>query len=390
MARNVVVANLRRCAGVFLLAALLAPLITACSNAAKTSTVVGLDESINALAGGGVAVMDDVTSRTPLVGLTGTPSAMRFTSWQVRNLVAEANAHGGYLGSDLDALVAPPAGSPGLSVIIGAWLTRNEGALAHYARRFMGDQDYKQSKTIMFPTRSSAAANAMEYVADPLCQHTPPPTTPTPQAGQTGQLPLAPCAAILASGDIGAAYPGAVILNNISNNPEMRALLANMTEWILLRAKTTGVNTNGVEQNPRIAGQSDCAIGPPYQPPADPDQERPPVEAIFVTLPPDGTPVDTAQSNPACLAAMGPELAYFKAECWILNVRERANGPVRSSMIFVFTKNAEYVDETILGSSDAGTVLMRSVLQGLEHGPPPTAAPAPTPKPPPPPPPPRP
>jgi len=669
MARDVIVANLRRWVGVFLLAALLAPLITACSNAAKTSAVVGVDESINALAGGGVAVMDDVTSRTPLVGLTGTPSAMRFTSWQVRNLVAEANAHGGYLGSDLDALVAPPAGSPGLSVIIGAWLTRNEGALAHYARRFMGDQDYKQSKTIMFPTivvltfvadiarvtasapasptafdlgpwiaapaeaapscsdvsdwvstvvnnvttavqangsgwlaslwnvvvsiagmvftivvngvlqsivgfvtevatvvgtlmqvasmfkpwtvqlaadpttqilgpapgsgafdatlsaqdiawpqslvncvntltsghvdltdatyknarvtwsqpvgipslasndskdatlradktahytystvtrqpipaddcptlvpaggigitvtverrdvskvidslvqlvanklpaklqaflqpyeqpaidaakaavgnfkgpRSSASASVMEYVADPLCQHTPPPTTPTPQAGQTGQLPLAPCAAILASGDIGAAYPGAVILNNISNNPEMRALLANMTEWILLRAKTTGVSTNGVEQNPRIAGQSDCAIGPPYQPPADPDQERPPVEAIFVTLPPDGTPVDTAQSNPACLAAMGPELAYFKAECWILNVRERANGPVRSSMIFVFTKDAEYVDETIQGSSDAGTVLMRSVLQGLEHGPPPTAAPAPTPPPPPP------
>lgn len=130
MARNVVVANVRRWVGVSLLVALAAPLLTSCSNAAKMSTVVGLDESIAALAGGGVAVMDDVSSRTPLVGLTGTPSAMRFTSWQVRNLVAEANAHGGYLGSDLDALVAPPAGSPGLSVIVGAWLTRNDGALA--------------------------------------------------------------------------------------------------------------------------------------------------------------------------------------------------------------------------------------------------------------------
>jgi predicted O-methyltransferase YrrM len=68
--------------------------LTACSNAAKMSTAVGLDESIEALASGGVAVMDDVTLRTPIVGVKGTPSAMRFTRWQLRNLVAEANAHG--------------------------------------------------------------------------------------------------------------------------------------------------------------------------------------------------------------------------------------------------------------------------------------------------------
>ncbi|GEM_PF-6717156 len=665
------VRNIRRWIGVSLLAALIATPLTACSNAAKMSTAVGLDESIEALASGGVAVMDDVTLRTPIVGVKGTPSAMRFTRWQLRNLVAEANAHGGYLGSDLDALVTPPEGAPGLSAIVGAWLTRDEGALAPYARRFMGDQDYKRSKTILFPSivvlafladiareptpapgrpaafdlgpwiaspaqaadstgvctdisnwvstvvnsvtsavqangsgwlaslwnvvvsiagtafsivvngvlqsivgfvtevatvvgtltqvasmfkpwtvqlaaapalqvlgpsplsgafdatlsaqdipwpkilidcvahlsglnltdasykdarvtwtqqagipvlasndtkdatlrddktahytystvtrtpipaddcpvlvpagsigitvtveradvskiidalvqlianrlpaklqgfldpyerpaidaakaavgnfkgpRASASARVMEYVADPYCPHTPPPTTPTPrpQATQTPQLPLARCQDILSSGAISAAYPGAVLLNSISNNPEMRALLANMTQWILLRAKKTGVQTSDVENNPRIAGQSGCAIGPPYTPPADPTKESPPVEALFMTLPADGTPVDTAQSNPGCLAALGPELAYFNAECWNISVRERVDGPVRSSMLFVFTKDAEYVVETIQGSSDEGIVLMRSVLQGLEHGAHPGPTPIPIPMPPP-------
>jgi hypothetical protein len=104
-----------------------------------------------------------------------------------------------------------------------------------------------------------------------------------------------------------------------------------------------------------------------------------------MTLPADGTPVDTAQSNRGCLAALGPKLAYFNAECWNISVRERVDGPVRSSMLFVFTKDAEYVVETIQGSSDAGMVLMRSVLQGLEHGahPGPTPTPIPIPMPPP-------
>jgi hypothetical protein len=660
---------LRRCLGAFVLAAMLAPLITACSNAAKTSLVVGLDESIGALAAGGVAVMDDVTARTPLVGLSGVPSAMRFTRWQLRNLVAEGNAHGGYLGSDLDALVTPPPGSPGLSVIVGAWLKRDEGTLAPYARRFMGDQDYKQPKTILFPTivvlafvadiarvpasvpasptafdlgpwiaapaeaagscsdvadwvstvvnnvttavqangsgwlaslwnvvvsiagtaftlvvngvlqsivgfvtevatvvgtlmqvasmfkpwtvqlaadpalqvlgpspgsgafdatlsaqdiawpqslvgcvstltsghvdlteasyknaritwsqpvgiptlasndakdatlradktahytystvtrqpipaddcptlvpagnigititverkdvskvidslvqlianklpaklqaflqpyeqpaidaakaavgnfkgpRASAAASVMEYVADPLCQHTPPPSTPTPQAGQTGRLPLVPCTALVL-GAIGSAYPGAVIENTIPHNPELRAFLNNQAQWILLRAKKTGVETHGQENNPRIAGTSSCAIGPSYDPGPEPSEEKfPPVEAFFITVPADGTPVETAQSNPTCVTAMGPELDYFQAECWIMTSSDHAGGPVNGTLIFVFTNDAEYVVEVLQGSSGAGLTLMRNVLQDLEHGPPPTAPAQATPIPPPP------
>jgi hypothetical protein len=659
----------RRWVCVGLLVALLASPMTACSNAAKTSDTVSLEDSVAALASGGVAVMDDFTSRTPIAGLTGTPSAMRFTRWQLRNLVAEANARGGYLGSDLDALVAPPAGSPGMSVLLGAWLTRDEGALAHYAQRFMGRQNYKQSATILFPSivvltfvadiaraptvpsrptafdlgpwiaapaeaagfctdianwvstvvndvtsavqangtgwlaslwnvvvsiagtaftivangvlqpivgfvtevatvvgtlmqvasmfkpwtvqllaapaaqilgpspqsgsfdatlnaqdvpwpqslvscvyelskvdltkasykdarvtwsqpvgipqlaandskdatlrddktahytystvtrqpipgdecpilanagpvgitvtidrtdvskvidslvllianklpaklqtflqpfeqraidaakaaignfkgpRASASALLQEYVPDPNCPHTPPPTTTTPQAAQTGTLPLAPCETILANGNIGAAYPGAVSLNSYMR-PDTRPLFENMAMTLMKMAQAAGVNAGttkvdpqAVENNPRIAGASGCAIGPPYVPPPYPATDNPPAEAIFVTLPADGTPVDTAQSNPACLAAMGPELAYFQAECWIIGTREHADGPVLSSLIFVFTKDAEYVNESLGSSGDAGTVLMRSVLRGLSHGAVRTPAPTPTPNP---------
>jgi hypothetical protein len=134
-----------------LIAIAIAPL-SACTSAVKTTQAAGLDDSITALAGGGVAVMDDVNSAAPVIALSGTPSAMRFTRWQVQNLVAEANAHSGYLGSELDGIATPPAGAPPLSILIAAWLTRHDGPLANYAAGFMGAQDYKNSAAIVFPT----------------------------------------------------------------------------------------------------------------------------------------------------------------------------------------------------------------------------------------------
>jgi hypothetical protein len=142
----------RRFACAFLLLALLGAPLSACSNATKSSNAAGLDDSIQALAGGGVAVMDDVTSTAPIDAIGGTPSAMRFTRRQVQNLVAEANAHNGYTGAELDGFIPAPSGAPPLSVLIGAWLTKQDGALAAYAQKFMGAQDYKQAATIVFPS----------------------------------------------------------------------------------------------------------------------------------------------------------------------------------------------------------------------------------------------
>lgn len=143
---------MRRLLGLCLLVTIAISPLSACTSALQTTQAAGLDDSIAALARGGVAVMDDVNSAAPVVALAGTPSAMRFTRWQVQNLVAEANAHSGYLGSELDGIATPPAGAPPLSILIGAWLTRHNGPLASYAAELMGAQDYKNSVTIVFPT----------------------------------------------------------------------------------------------------------------------------------------------------------------------------------------------------------------------------------------------
>ena len=142
----------RRLAGLALVALVLGGPLAACSSVTKTAAVAGLDDSIGSLAAGGVAVVDEVTSQAPVVAVTGTPSAMRFTRWQVQHLVAEANAHSGYLASELDALATPPAGSPNLSVLIGAWLTRKDDPLAQYAATFMAGQNDKQTGIAVFPT----------------------------------------------------------------------------------------------------------------------------------------------------------------------------------------------------------------------------------------------
>jgi hypothetical protein len=166
----------RRFIGVGLVLAWAVAWLTACSSSVKQAGA-GEYDAIQALARGGVAVTDEVTSQTPVAALSGQPSAMRFTRWQIRTLVAEANAHGGYLGSELDALAAPPPGVPSFSMLVSAWLTRNEGPLANYASGFMNAPDYKHTATIVFPSivvlsfiadvaRPSAAAAAKPTAFD--------------------------------------------------------------------------------------------------------------------------------------------------------------------------------------------------------------------------------
>jgi hypothetical protein len=128
----------RHVLSICLLFTMLAVPLIGCSQAVKTPQATGMDDSIATLASGGVAVMDNFNSATPIVALTGTPSAMRFTRWQLQNLLAEANGHAGYIGSELDTLATPPKGAPALSTFIGAWLTRNDGVLAHYANGIRG------------------------------------------------------------------------------------------------------------------------------------------------------------------------------------------------------------------------------------------------------------
>jgi len=643
--------RLRRFVCALLLLAFLGAPLTACSNAVKTSNAAGLDDSIETLAGGGVAVMDDVTSTAPIVAIGPAASAMRFTRWQVRNLVAEANAHNGYLGSELDAFVPAPAGAPPLSVLIGAWLTRRQGALATYAQRFMGDQDYKHAATIVFPSivvltfvadiarvtapaqatptafdlgpwiatpaeadgdactdisnwvstvvtsvtsavqangagwlasiwnvvvtiggaafnivvngvlqsivgfvtmiatvvgtlmqvasmfkpwtvtlaadpgsmtlglaplpgafnatlnaedipwpatlvgcvkslsgvdltaaaykdtpvtwtkpvgipglaatvaqdatlgddktahytyatitrppatdcpvlvpagnlgitvtvaradvsktidsllllitnklpaklqtflqpyeqpavdaaktaignfkspHASANAQVMELIADPLCTHTPPPgSTPMPTLPpvQHGQLPVAPCEAILSNGDVAAGYPGDIIIQNLK--PAMADLMRNVGATLNTVASRIPGSTGGVVNDPRVLASTGCPIGPPYTPPPDDEPDNPKIDALFVSLSAPGQPVVAANSEASCVAAMGSELDTFKAECSVMTTTDSPGGPVMSTLVRVFSNDAEYV-VMVFGSGDSAPAIavMRSVLQRLDH-----------------------
>ena len=144
--------GLRRFLALGLLVSALGAPLSGCSGATKTTAAGGLDDSAHALAAGGIAVVDDVDARTPASILSGPASAMVFTRWQVQNLVVEANAHNGYLGSELDALAAPPASGPSFSAMLTAWMAKPNGALATYAASLMNGQDMKTPATTVFPT----------------------------------------------------------------------------------------------------------------------------------------------------------------------------------------------------------------------------------------------
>ena len=72
--------RIRRLLGLLLVVAVAGGPLAACSSATKITTTAGLDDSISALAATGVAVVENVRSQDPIVAVTGTPSAMRFTA----------------------------------------------------------------------------------------------------------------------------------------------------------------------------------------------------------------------------------------------------------------------------------------------------------------------
>ncbi len=128
--------------------AMLAPIVPADAIAADT------DSAIATLAGGGVGVYDSYSSTVPIRALSGTPSAMRFTRWQLATLVSQAGAHMGTRGADIDALEGKkaPKNAPTFSYFMAAWVQRGQGPLARYAQQLMGKQTWKRAPRIVFPS----------------------------------------------------------------------------------------------------------------------------------------------------------------------------------------------------------------------------------------------
>ncbi len=130
--------------------AVAATAVGGCSPKAPSDSAT--DAAITQLASGGVAVMEDVRSTGAIVATSGPASAMRFTHWQLRNLVAEASSNDGYEGKDLDALAPIPAGSPSFSTLLATWLKRAQGPLAQYATTGMTAPASGDPAATRFPT----------------------------------------------------------------------------------------------------------------------------------------------------------------------------------------------------------------------------------------------
>jgi hypothetical protein len=216
---------------------------------------------------------------------------------------------------------------------------------------------------------ASATAQLTELVSDPLCTHTPPPgSTPKPTLPpvQYGELPLAPCDAILSNADVAAGYPGDIIINNLK--PAMQDLMRNAGVTLNAVASQVPGSKDGVVHDPRVLASTGCPIGPPYTPSSGDDPDNPQIDALFVTLPAPAQPVLAENSAPACVAALGSELDTFKAECSVMSTTDSPGGPVMATLVRVFSKDAEYVVE-VFGSGDSAPAiaLMRSVLQRLNH-----------------------
>jgi hypothetical protein len=213
--------------------------------------------------------------------------------------------------------------------------------------------------------QAKATVALMEYVPDPLCSRTPPPSSPPPSAPPSHDaqsLPFAACDQILTGGDVEAGYPGMIILDPYLK-PEMRALIRNMAMMMIGMAKGQHLDTKGLENEPRIATATSCTIGVEG---GDPD--RPDVRALFTTLPPEDGPTDPAMSDPECLAALSAELEHFKAKCSISGISARAGEPAKSSILHVSDSGADYaITATTAGAHANEFALMRSILQRLEH-----------------------
>ncbi len=144
---------LRRLTSILVCAALVVPALLDAGCAANNSNASHVGQAISTLASAGVAVFDSYDAARPIQQIQGTRSAMRLTRWQLSNMVAQADAHMGMLGSDIDKLERGkmPKNVPTFSYFIAAWIIRGEGPMALYARQLMGTQNYRHAPRINFP-----------------------------------------------------------------------------------------------------------------------------------------------------------------------------------------------------------------------------------------------
>lgn len=117
----------------------------------------GADEATVIASGAGrsgtvVQALDDA-----LIPVLATPIGdpadrqIRLWDWQVETMTRQYEAGNGWLGADLDDAIGPVGGAP-FSYFIAAWLASFDTTNARLAQDLMGDQNWRDAPSIIFPS----------------------------------------------------------------------------------------------------------------------------------------------------------------------------------------------------------------------------------------------
>ncbi len=107
--------------------------------------------AIDALAGSGVATFADPLASQPIVAVTEPASPLQLLRDQVRAMALEANDLTGIEGDQLDELVDSDPDLATASYILAGYVAAGDTAGAALSRELMGDQDWAQAPTLLFP-----------------------------------------------------------------------------------------------------------------------------------------------------------------------------------------------------------------------------------------------
>jgi hypothetical protein len=124
--------------------------------------------------------------------------------------------------------------------------------------------------------------------------------------------------------------------------PAVATAYRNVIMPMLNAAKSLAEQTDGLENNPRIAQSTSCTIGL---------KDGSTVDGAFTTLP--GRHAYPDLSSPDCVAAMKAQLDHFDAQCI------GAGG-----LVLVFDAHAEYAI-SVLSAGSAGAANPYAVMQHL-------------------------
>jgi hypothetical protein len=107
--------------------------------------------SVEALAMVGVGTYEAPDPESSVIPMTGTPSPLRYLTWQVAAMTTEVAARDGMTGAELDGLFEAPAGAPTTSILLAAYGREPQTIGGDLVRGLLGDRNWRRPERIVFP-----------------------------------------------------------------------------------------------------------------------------------------------------------------------------------------------------------------------------------------------